>query len=116
MRKVYIIDDDPDFLDIARHILSKDYDVKAASQLDLNQLADFQPELILMDNVIGAKNSEGIVKEIKAAIPAFSTPIILVSGHHDLPYLAQNPGIVGYIQKPASISHIRNYIANYFAA
>lgn len=115
MKKVYIIDDDMDFLVITRHILSKDYQLMTNSALDLPEMTRFQPDLILMDNSVGNENAESLVNKMYAQIPAFSTPIILVSGHHNLADLAQKKEIFGYIQKPATINYIRSYIADFFA-
>jgi DNA-binding NtrC family response regulator len=81
--------------------------------MDLDELGSFQPDLIMMDNAVGAEHSEIMVKKIKSKFPLFNTPIILVSAHHDISKLAEQKGICGYIRKPSSIAYIRSYVDSF---
>ncbi|RYF99671.1 MAG: response regulator [Chitinophagaceae bacterium] len=114
MKKVYIIDDDKDFLEIIDHILRKFYITLTTPNMDLDQLGSFQPDLIMMDNSVGTDHSEIMLKRIKGKFPLFNTPIILVSAHHDISKLAELKGISGYIRKPSSIAYIRSYVDSFF--
>jgi len=114
MKKLYIIDDDSDFLEIATHIFRKDYDLLTASSLDIPELSLFRPDLILMDNAVGRERASHMIWEMYDKIPLFATPIILVSGHHDINSLATIKGIVGVIQKPASVQEIRTCVSDFF--
>lgn len=116
MKKVYIIDDDSDFLELATTILGKDYSIASADELDHGHIVSFGPDLILMDNKIGGTDSDLAIDYLKKEIPGFAIPIILVSGHHNLPDIAIKSGVNGYIQKPASIHYIRSYILDFFRA
>jgi CheY-like chemotaxis protein len=110
MKKVYIIDDDRDFLEILSHILKKSYTILTTPNMDLDEMDSFQPDLILMDNAVGAEHSEMMLQKIKGKFPLFKTPIILVSAHHEVHKLAELKGISGYIRKPSSIAYIRSYV------
>lgn|SRR5690606_109541 len=114
MKKLYIIDDDNDFLDIVSYILREHYHVKSATSLNVEDLVHFKPDLILMDNSVGTDISGGMISRLQSTVPEFDIPVILVSAHHDISSLADKKGVCGYIQKPASISHIRKYVREFF--
>ena len=114
MKKLYIIDDDQDFLDIVSYILGKNYKVVTTNALKLDEVASYKPDLILMDNSVGTDMSEKMIRQLNIAFPSFSTPIILVSAHHDISRLAGAKGINGFIQKPSSIGYIRSYVNEFF--
>ncbi len=114
MKKLYILDDDSDFLEIVAHIFRKDYEVRTAQALDTEEIGSYRPDLILMDNTIGNDSSAGLIAEMHEKISFFTSPIILVSGHHNISSLATAKGIVGFIQKPASVQEIRACVADFF--
>jgi len=116
MKKVYILDDDLDFLEMISYVLSKNYTVSQSTELDIPGICSFNPDLILMDHGIGLKSSNEIQKKLKEAIPGFDIPIILFSGHHNLPQVARRPGIAGFIQKPAGINEVREHLRKFFEA
>jgi response regulator RpfG family c-di-GMP phosphodiesterase len=113
-KKVYIVDDDIDFLEILTYILKKNYRILTASALKTEDVALFQPDLILMDNAVGSEISEKMIRRLNTEIPSFATPVILVSAHHDISKLAAIKGVNGFIRKPSSIGYIRSYIDNFF--
>jgi response regulator RpfG family c-di-GMP phosphodiesterase len=115
-KKVYIIDDDQDFLDIVAYILKKNYRTLTSTFLDTSQITDFGPDLILMDNAVGMDMSEMMIRRIQAAIPSFSVPVILVTAHHDVHRLTNIKGIRGFIRKPSSIDYIRSYVDRFFSS
>lgn len=114
MKKIYIIDDDSDFLEIINHILRKSYITLTNQAMDLEEINSFKPDLILMDNAVGTDISEIMLNKLRNAFPLFDTPVILVSAHHDITRLAQAKGISGFIRKPSSIGYIRSYVDNFF--
>lgn len=111
MKKLYILDDDRDFLDIATHILQKNYELAPATAFRAEEVQAFKPDLILMDNAIGDLTSAFVISQLYELIPFFSTPVILVSAHPNIAILAANKGVFGYIQKPASVREIREQVA-----
>lgn len=113
-KKLYIIDDDKDFLDIASHILRKDYELTTSNEYNREDMIGFQPDLILLDNALGTDTSTEVISRMYDDIPGFATPVVLVSGHPHISHIATGRGIVGYIQKPSSIIEIRNKVAFFF--
>jgi response regulator RpfG family c-di-GMP phosphodiesterase len=114
-KKIYIIDDDLDFLDIVSYIFRKNYKTLTSTSLDTELILSFQPDLIMMDNAVGHDLADIMMRKLHSAIPSFATPVILVSAHHDISRLATVKGVQGFIRKPSSISYIRAYVDSFFA-
>lgn len=116
MKKIFILDDNDELLDIMNRVLGKDYQLLLKN--DSNAVADdifsFQPDLIVLDHTIGEINSADIIKELRHRQTPFSIPVILFSAHLKLDELATNIGAQGYIEKPTEIMYIRSYIKSFF--
>ncbi|RYY61529.1 MAG: response regulator [Chitinophagaceae bacterium] len=114
-KKVYILEDDPDLREILVYVLGKEYEIEKAEALDVSEIAAFGPDLILMDHGLGNSTSDQNIKSLKNTIPGFATPVILLSGHPDPGRIALDPLVAGYIQKPASIGDVREYLHDFFS-
>jgi two-component system chemotaxis response regulator CheY len=112
MKKIYLLDDNIELLEITELILGKDFIVKSNSSIKgiTEELQEFNPDLILIDHFIGDSNSEEVLKNIHNAIPGFRIPFILFSASHNIEEKAAELGAIGFIEKPSSIAHIRSYI------
>ena len=118
MKKIYLLDDNAEMIEIAKMVLEKEYIIKGVTDADTitDDLRSFKPDLLLIDHFIGQNNSSDIMAEIRNAIPGFSIPIILFSASHDVAERALAMGAAGYIEKPASIRYIKDYIQSFFNA
>ncbi|MDB5202857.1 MAG: hypothetical protein JWQ27_2266 [Ferruginibacter sp.] len=116
MKKLFILDDNEELLEITQLILGKDYIVyaKPSAESIAEELRNFQPDLMLIDHFVGDHNSEEIMHHIQHAIPNFSVPFILFSASHDISEKAAKLGAAGFIEKPSSISYIKEYIKKFF--
>jgi DNA-binding NtrC family response regulator len=116
MKKIFILDDDLDLTAILQSILSKNYEIKISltAKNICEQIEQFKPDLLIIDHFIGLDNSGAILDKLQNAIPGFSIPFILFSATHDIEDKARKLGTEGFIEKPASITYIRNYIDNFF--
>lgn len=114
MKRVFVLDDNIELLDIMERILKPDYSVflKPNTENVIEDLKIFKPHLIILDHSIGDVNSTTLLKELKEADPGIKTPVILFSAHIKLPELAADLGADGYIEKPSPIAYIRDYIRN----
>jgi DNA-binding NtrC family response regulator len=114
MKKIYLLDDNIELLEITELILGKEFIVKSNSTVTriTEELQEFNPDLIIIDHFIGDSNSGEILKNIHTAIPGFRIPFILFSASHNIEEKAAELGAIGYIEKPSSIAHIRSYIRN----
>lgn len=114
MKKIYLLDDNVELLEITELILGKDFIIRSKSTIQgiTEELQEFNPDLIIIDHFIGDSNSDEIMKNIHSAIPGFRIPFILFSASHNIEEKAAELGAIGYIEKPSSIAYIRSYIKN----
>lgn len=114
MKKIYIIDDDFDFLQLMGELLGKEYEISTSTRLDVESLYQFNPDLILLDNFLGNTRGERVLWELIVAVPNFAIPIIVMSGYEINP--TKYPSLVkGFISKPCSIKVIKKTLEDFFA-
>lgn len=106
-KRVLIIDDDEDILDIL-HIIFRDegFNVVVSSTGEAaDHIHIINPDLILLDVRIDGspKRGDEICAEIKASYPGHKLPVVLVSAETDLEMLANQCGADFYIRKPFDI-------------
>ena len=106
-KKVLVIDDDEDILEILNIIFQENgYEIvlsntgEAAGHIRL-----IQPDLVLLDvRIVGsAKSGPEICKEIKSQQETRHLPVMLVSGETDLAIIAEKCGADAYVAKPFDI-------------
>lgn len=116
MKKIFHLDDNAELVEITEIILGKDYEFRSRSVVEgiAGELRHFNPDLILIDHFIGDINSEELLKDIHTSIPGFAIPFILYSASYDIEEKAKKLGAAGYIEKPASIKYIKEYIDDFF--
>jgi len=126
MKKIMIIDDDPDFVEVTRIILeSKNYKVINAynredAMVIMNQ---DRPDLILLDIMMNQPlDGVEICKQILDERQLNNIPIIVVSSITDSPYASKFPtdeymSIDDWISKPAQpdtlLSKVSLYLQRY---
>jgi DNA-binding response OmpR family regulator len=108
-KKILILDDDDDILEILSMLLSDHgYDVstKNSGSTALEDIERFQPDLILMDVMLGDMDGRAICKNIKENHATRSLPVILISGTHDLATLLEVPGAPDdFVAKPFDMGY-----------
>ena len=116
MKRIFILDDNEDFLDIMQLILKNSYIVECNKNPHNVQraLSEFKPDLLIIDHFIGHVLAENVLNNLKESIPGFHIPFILFSAASDIKEKAEKIGAAGYIEKPFSIADIKNYIADFF--
>ncbi len=113
MKKIYVIDDDIDFLQLMDELLGKKYIILTATRLDVTGLYSFSPDLILLDNFLGSTHGDRLLWELTLKIPDFSIPVIIMSGHELNP--TKYPDLVkAFIPKPCSIKIINKTLEAFF--
>lgn len=119
-KKILIIDDDPDILEILSFVLVEGgYEVRMLSCGDtvFNDIKDFQPDLILMDVMLAGVDGRSICKEIKENHLTCFLRVILISGTHDLAESLHLPGAPNdFVAKPFDIDHLLTRIEEQLAA
>jgi DNA-binding response OmpR family regulator len=109
-KKVLVVDDDNDILDVIRIILEDEgYEV---STLDngrevVNEVSNNTPDLILLDVMLCGIDGRDICMKLKTD-PRFSRlPIIMISASHNLEGFLEKEGSAdGFISKPFEIDYL----------
>lgn len=112
MKKIMIIDDDTETLDLLTRLLQKKFSVTCISDTDnlQNELDHYRPDLIIIDHFIGCKTSKEIIDDFKKQDALQNIPVIIHSGHEQIEQIAIASDAAGFIRKPSSIHEIRSYI------
>jgi DNA-binding NtrC family response regulator len=114
LKRVFILDDDEDIIEVLSHILGKQYTLCCKTNADdiYQSIVNFKPDIILMDNFIGQRNASDIIHHLRNSEQPLSTPVILFSAAHNIEEVASSIGAASYLAKPASIGVIRETIKN----
>jgi len=109
-KKILVLDDDTDILEIISLILSEaGYETKAldCGEAVFEDIANFQPDLVLMDVMLANMDGRTICKHIKDNPLTSHLPVILISGTHDLAESLHAPGAPNdFVSKPFDIDHL----------
>jgi two-component system cell cycle response regulator DivK len=108
-KKVLILDDDIDILQICSIVLKKKgFDVSTLN--NSNQIVDrvrtFQPDVILMDNWIPGPGGIEATKELKNTPDLQNIPVIFFSANSNVTQLAKEAQANYFLQKPFDINEL----------
>ncbi|MES2653821.1 MAG: response regulator [Bacteroidota bacterium] len=87
MKKILVVDDDDDVLETIQLILEiGGYDVEPLNDAELifERIADFEPNLVLLDVVLGKIDGRTICSQIKGHDDTKHIPVLMMSGLYDL--------------------------------
>ncbi len=87
MKKILVVDDDDDVLETIQLILEiGGYDVEPLNdaQVIFERIAEFEPDLILLDVVLGKIDGRVICSQIKSHLDTKNIPVLMMSGLYDL--------------------------------
>ncbi|MFA6277333.1 MAG: response regulator [Pedobacter sp.] len=87
MKKILVVDDDDEVLETIQLILEiGGYNVEPLNDAELifERLDDFNPDLILLDVVLGKIDGRVICSQIKSHADTKDIPILMMSGLYDL--------------------------------
>ena len=110
MRKVLIVDDDPDLLSGLDHLLRDRYEVFLAASGDeaLEVLGHQQIDVVLLDMLMPRLDGQSVLKEIRAQ--ASPPAVIVVSARPDLLASSMQMGANDFLAKPFSIRRLEEKI------
>jgi CheY-like chemotaxis protein len=116
LKKIFILDDDADIIDVIHHILRDTYVVRSKTDANniIRDIEEFTPDLLMIDNFIGEQNATEIINLIRQGNPSFNIPVVLFSASYDLATTARAIGATSHLEKPASIKKIRAHIQQVF--
>ena len=82
MKKILLVDDDPDFVEGARMVLEKsDFEVVTASSGKecLERIKEEKPDLIILDIMMPKKSGFEVCKELKSNIEYNGIPVVMLT-------------------------------------
>jgi DNA-binding response OmpR family regulator len=109
-KKILIIDDDEDILEILNIIFQgSGYEViLAKSSQSAEKIQVIHPDLVLLDVRLAGSDKSGpeICKELKSHEHTQKVPVILLSGEFNLDAIAKDCNADDFISKPFEVPHL----------
>ncbi len=103
MKKILLIDDDPDIITGLQLMLKKKgYDVATASNEEeaYSQVNVFEPDLIVLDVLLSGVDGRTICKKLKGTDSSKHIPIIMFSAHPSAQKNMEDFGADDFLPKP----------------
>ena len=114
-KKIIVIEDDNDILDLMQYILEDEgYQVIPSNRVEpLSTIIDHQPNLILLDDRLRNGFGRTLCAEIKSRPDTVHIPVVLVSATRDLAKVALDSKADCYLAKPFDISDLISMVKQY---
>lgn len=114
-KKIVVIEDDDDILELMRYILEDEgYHVLASNKFErLDSIAQHQPDLVLLDNRMPGEHGHVICSRIKSHLPTRHIPVILISAACDLDQIAQSCNADSFLTKPFDLNDLLSLVKQY---
>lgn len=112
-KRVLILDDDPDILQICSIVLKKKgFDVSTlnTSNQVVDQVRIHQPNVILMDNWIPGPGGIEATRALKLSPETHDIPVIFFSANSNVTQLAREAQADYFLQKPFDITELETIV------
>lgn len=86
-RKILVVDDDPDILEIIGMILEEEgfeVELMKTGKDIFEHIYNFRPDLIILDVMLGNMDGREICNSIKSTSNTLHIPVIMISASHDI--------------------------------
>ncbi len=115
MKKIILVDDDPDILEVVKLILERaGYDVKTFLRgMPLLENGYEPPDVIILDKQLPDIDGLEVCRQLKTMNKTKNIPVIMLSANPDIKHLGRNAGAVESIEKPFSPKTLRKLVAKY---
>ncbi|MGE5309076.1 MAG: response regulator transcription factor [Deltaproteobacteria bacterium] len=118
MKKILLVDDEPDVLAILKKRLEAEgYAVETAADgiEGLARAASFAPDAILLDVMMPNKDGFSMLSELQADEKLRMTPVIMVTarGETDAIFKGQYLGATDHLIKPVDFQELLKYLRKY---
>lgn len=113
MKKILIVDDDPDILELVKYILEKGgFEVYTHSTgIGVpDKIGKCHPDVILLDIQLPGKSGTEIYKDLRKN---HTMPVIFFSANADKNKILAECNAEGFISKPFDVSHLVATISEY---
>ncbi|QIY90236.1 response regulator [Chryseobacterium gallinarum] len=115
-KKILIFDDDAAILEVVTIIFEENgYDVKISetSHDILEKVAEYKPDVILMDNWIPKIGGVEATKLLKSSAEFRHIPVIYVTANNDIVALAAEAQADDYVSKPFNLDDLEEIVAKH---
>ena len=119
MKKVLVIDDDPDILEAVQLVLtSGGYNSEATTkgQETYQHVLDYQPDLIILDVLLSGNDGRVICKKLKSDEITKRIPVIMISAHPTAKESTKECGADSFIAKPFSVAGLLGEVDRYIGS
>ncbi|WP_126650524.1 response regulator [Chryseobacterium aureum] len=115
-KKILIFDDDAAILEVITIIFEENgYDVRISetSHDILEKVAEYHPDVILMDNWIPKIGGVEATKLLKSSEKFNHIPVIYVTANNDIAALASEAQADDYVSKPFNLDDLEEMVAKH---
>ena len=113
MKKIILIEDDTDTIDMMQHLLKNQGYVVIYANRDIcvEEIASIKPELLIIDYWLRNTLGTEVCKKIKDSELTKHIPVIIYSANKNIESLAIAAGADAYISKPFDVDIFSELIA-----
>ncbi|WP_421943482.1 response regulator transcription factor [Pedobacter sp.] len=108
MKRVLVVDDDPDILEVFQLALEAEhYSVfpLLSPRYIFKTVRDFNPDLIILDIMLNGMDGRAVFKQLKANPETENIPVIMASARYDENYIvSQKYHPDDYLEKPFNMN------------
>jgi len=108
-KKVVLVQDNKDILDIMDQVLDEEgFDVTASLSTEpIEKIDEIEPDVVVIDdNIKGKKKGSKVIKELKSNPETEDISAVLTSTSDKLPQIAEESKADDFIQKPFDLDHM----------
>lgn len=118
MKKVLLVDDDPDILEFLKKRLENEGFAVATARdgvEGLDQAAACEPDVILLDVMMPNKDGFGLLAELRAHEDLRNIPVIMLTAKAETQniFRGQSLGAIDYLIKPVDFQELLKYLRKY---
>lgn len=113
MKKVLIVDDNTDFLDMLTLLLGRSYQVVTCASMEevVEQLGTFTPDAVLLDQHVRDRSAEEVIHVLLGHGLA-AVPVVLITGGENAQEEAERLKCAHYLVKPFSNALLKSTLEN----
>ena len=119
-KRILVIDDDPDLLEILGIIFEGEgFDVVLSETGDeADDIPNINPDLVILDLMLrgSGKNGAEICYQIKSRPEMLNLPVILCSSEDNIAEISKQCKANGYVKKPFDVDYLMEKIREMLAA
>ncbi len=116
MKKILVVDDDPDILEAVQLVLSSaGYDSRTtlSGENIYTDIHDYNPDLIILDVLLSGSDGREICKKLKNDPKTKHLPIIMISAHPSASDSVKECRADSFVAKPFSVAGLLDEVKKY---